>query len=183
MPRLTPVDRKTATGRTKELLDGVQAKMGTVPNLLGTLANSPAALTAYLQLSDAVSGGSLDAKTREAIALAVAGINECDYCASAHSFISSSLKVDKDEISRRLRGTSEDPKVDAVLALTRAVVETKGRVSDGDLAAARDAGISDAEVSEVVANVALNVFTNYFNHVADTEIDFPAVSVKQALAA
>lgn len=183
MPRLSPVDRSTAEGKTKELLDGVNAKMGTVPNLLGTLANSPAALAAYLQIGDALSGGVFDAKTRDAIALTVAGINKCDYCASAHSFISSSLKVDQTEIARRLNGTSEDPKVNAVLALTRAVVETKGRVSDADLANARTAGVTDAEIAEIVAHVALNILTNYFNHVADTEIDFPVVSVSESIAA
>lgn len=183
MPRLSPVDRNAAEGQTKALLDGVHAKMGTVPNLLGTLANSPAALSAYLQIGDALSGGVFDPKTRDAIALTVAGINKCDYCASAHSFISSSLKVDQTEIARRLNGNSEDPKINAVLALTRAVVETRGRVSDADLSDARAAGVTDAEIAEIVAHVALNILTNYFNHVADTEIDFPVVSVSESIAA
>ncbi len=183
MPRLSPVDHATAEGRTKELLDSVQAKMGTVPNLLGTLANAPAALAAFLQAGDALSSGVFDAKTRDAIALTVAGLNKCDYCASAHAFISSSLKVDQTEIARRLNGTSEDPKLNAILSFTRSVVETKGRVNDEDLQAARAAGISDAEITEIVAHVALNVFTNYFNHVADTEIDFPVISVSESIAA
>ena len=140
-------------------------------------------LQAYLSFSEALAGGAFDGATREAIALAVARENRCDYCASAHSAIAKSLKVDGAEIDRNLAGRSVDPRLSAILAFATAVVEKRGLVTDADFAAARQAGLSDAEISEVVGNVAHNLFTNYFNHVAETEIDFPVVRTGQQDAA
>jgi len=183
MPRLNAIDPATATGEAKALLDGVQKKLGAAPNLLRTLANAPSALKAYLGFGEALSGGHFDAKSREAFSLAVAGANACEYCASAHTAISKSLKVDDVEINRRLRGHSADPKLDAALVFARKVVDTRGLVGDDDIKAVRDAGHDDGAIAEIVANVAVNIFTNYFNHVADTEIDFPKVDLSQAKAA
>ncbi|MBI1338809.1 carboxymuconolactone decarboxylase family protein [bacterium] len=176
MARLSQIDPAAAAGRPKELLDGVKAKLGRVPNLTRVLANEPAALEGYLGLSAALGAGRFDIRTREAIALAVAGANACDYCASAHTAISQSLKVDATEISERLAGRSADPKLAAALAFTRELVAERGRVSDASLAAVKAAGHDEAAIVEIVANVALNLFTNYVNHVAETDIDFPVVS-------
>lgn len=183
MPRVQPIDPKSATGEAAELLGAVQQKLGMVPNLLRTFANQPAVLKSYLSFSEALSGGGFDAPTREAIALAVAGENGCDYCASAHTAISSSLKVDRSEIDSNLAGTSSDPRVAAILTFAKAVVAERGWVSDRDIDAARQAGLSDADIAETVGNVAFNIFTNYFNHVADTDIDFPVVRTGQRRAA
>lgn len=183
MPRVNPVDPATATGETKVLLDGVQKKLGITPNVIRTIANSPAALKAYLGVGEALSGGSFDAKTREAFALAVAGANSCEYCASAHTALSKSLKVDDVEIDRRLGGRSSDPGLDAALVFARTVVEKRGLVSDDDIAAVRAAGHDDGAISEIVANVVANIFTNYVNHIAETEIDFPKVDLAKAKAA
>ena len=180
MPRINAVDPATADGRAKELLDGVQKKLGLTPNLMRTMANQPAVLDAYLKLGDALGHGSFDARTREAIALATAGANACDYCASAHSAISKGLKVPASEIEAHLGGRSADQKLDALLAFSRAIVAKRGEVTDMDLAAVRSAGHADSAIVETVANVALNILTNYLNHVAQTEIDFPAVTVRQA---
>jgi uncharacterized peroxidase-related enzyme len=165
------------------MLDAVQRKLGITPNLIRTMANAPAALKAYLGFSEALSGGRLDAKSREAIALTVAGANSCEYCASAHAAVSKSLKVDDAEIGQRLDGRSRDPKLDAVLGFARKVVDTGGLVSDNDLAALRAAGHDDEVIVEIVANVAANIFTNYFNHVAQTETDFPKVQLGNRKAA
>lgn len=183
MPRLPAIDPVTATGEAKVLLDGVQKKLGVTPNILRTMANAPAVLKAYLELGEALSGGSFDAKSREAFALAVAGANACDYCASAHTAISKSLKVDDSEIDLRLRGHASDPKLDAALVFARKIVEKRGFVSDDDIAAVRGAGHNDGTIAEIVANVAANILTNYFNHVAQTEVGFPKVDLATARAA
>ena len=183
MPRLTALDPATADGEAKTLLDAVQGKLGVTPNILRTMASAPAALQAYLGFGEALAGGRFDARSREAIALTVAGANSCDYCASAHAAVSKSLKVDEAEIALRLHGHAGDPKLDAALVFARALVEKRGWVSDDDLAAVRGVGHDDGAIVEIVANVAANLFTNYFNHVAQTDIDFPKVEAAARQAA
>ena len=180
MPRLQAVDPSAATGETKSLLDAVQSKLGMAPNIIRTLANSPAALKAYLGFSDALATGTFDARTREAFALTVAGANTCEYCASAHTAISQNLKVEKEEIVRCLRGHSSDPKLDAALVFARKIVDQRGFVSDGDIELVRKEGYDDEAITEIVANVVANIFTNYINHVAETDIDFPVVRAQAA---
>lgn len=174
MTRIAPVSPGSASERSQKLLDGVKAKLGMVPNLMSTLAHSPAALDAYLRFSDALSSGVLDGRTREKIALAVGQANSCQYCLSAHSAIGKMVGLSAEEIRDARLASADDLKTDAILKLSERIVETRGRVSDEDLAAARDAGVTEAEVTEVVANTALNLLTNYFNHVAETDVDFPA---------
>jgi uncharacterized peroxidase-related enzyme len=183
MSRIPTIDPSTATGEPKELLEAVQSKLGMAPNILRIMANAPAALKAYLGFGEALSGGRFDAKSREAIALAVAGANSCEYCASAHAAVSRSLQVDEPEIAERLRGRSSDAKLDAALVFAAQIVDKGGFVSDEDLATVRAAGHDDEAIVEIVANVAGNIFTNYFNHVAQTEIDFPKVALETSHAA
>ena len=183
MSRLIPVDPATAAGETKVLLDGVQKKLGMTPNIIRTIANAPAALKAYFAINEALTGGRFGTKTREAFALAVAGANACEYCASAHTALSKSLKVDDIEIDRRLNGHSSDPALDAALVFARKIVEKRGFVSDDDIGTVRAAGHDDGAIAEIVANVVANIFTNYVNHIAQTEIDFPRVDLTKAEAA
>ena len=183
MPRLTPIDPARAEGKAKALLDGVQKALGTTPNLLRTLAHSPAALQAYLDLGKSLGGGSLSAEAREAIALTVAGENDCDYCASAHTALGCQLGVAASELAGNLAGRSGEPKLAAALNFARAVVVKRGWMSDADLRHVREAGVSDGEIAEVLAAVAANTFSNYFNHVAGTEIDFPPVKTSHKAAA
>jgi len=178
MSRIPAIDPQSASGETAELFKTAEKNMGAVPNIIRVLGNSPAALKAYLTLSDILSETGFDAKEREAIALAVAGANGCNYCASAHSYISQSLKVSDDEIQRRLRGETEDPRLQAALTFARTLVEKKGWADDADLQAARDAGLGDKEIIELVALTVANFLTNYTNHVAETEVDFPEVSAR-----
>lgn len=174
MSRLPLVDPATATGPAKNLLDAVGKKLGIVPNMTRALANSPAALKAYLDLSGALAGASLDAKTRERIALAVGEVNGCDYCVAAHSTIGGKLGLTREELLDARLGTADTPKTRAVLRFARNLVLQRGLATDGDLVDVRAAGVTDGEIAEIVAVTALNVFTNWFNHVADTPIDFPA---------
>ena len=180
MSRLTQIAPDTATGKTKELLDAVKSKLGLVPNMVRAMANSPAALNAYVQFSGALAGGSLSARNREQIALAVGQANECNYCLSAHSALGTMAGLTPDQIRESRQGTAADGKTDALLHFARKLVETRGQVSDGDVDAVRQAGLTDGEIAEAVAGVALNIFTNYFNHVAATDIDFPKVDALPA---
>jgi uncharacterized peroxidase-related enzyme len=173
MSRIHQVNPQSATGKAKELLDAVQGKLGLVPNMTRAMANSPAVLDGYLSLSGSLSKGALSAKSREQIALAVAQANECEYCLAAHSAIGKMVGLSVDQILDSRRGTSVDPKTDAIIQFARQVVDQRGLVSDANIAQVRAAGLDDGAIAEIVANVALNIFTNYFNHVAETEIDFP----------
>ena len=173
MSRIHQINPQSATGKAKELLDAVQSKLGLVPNMTRAMANSPAVLDGYLSLSGALSKGALSAKSREQIALAVAQANECEYCLAAHSAIGKMVGLSVDQILDSRRGTSVDPKTDAIIQFARQVVDQRGLVSDANIAQVRAAGLDDGAIAEIVANVARNIFTNFFNHVAETEIDFP----------
>lgn len=173
MPRINPVDPATASGRAKELLDIVQQKFGFMPNLARTMVVQPAVLDAWLKFGDALGQGSFDARTREAVALTISGANACNYCASVHSAVSQALKIPPKEIEYRLAGYSDDPKLDALLKFTRTIVSKRGEVTNADVAAVKGAGYDNGAIIEIVANVALNILTNYLSHVAETDIDFP----------
>jgi len=175
MTRIPALDPATATGKQKTLLDAVQKKLGRVPNLMRTLAQAPAALDGYLALSGALASGSLDPKVREQIALTVAEANLCDYCLSAHSAIGGMVGLSTDEVAAARQATAGNQKTNAILKLARSIVVNRGELADGDLATARAAGVSDGEIVETTANVALNILSNYVNHVAQTVVDFPPV--------
>lgn len=176
----TPATIEAAPAAAHELLNGVKASLGLVPNLYRLTANSPAALNGLLSLSGALGKGSLTAATRERIALAIANVNGCSYCNSAHSYIAANmLKLPDDEIASARNGKSSDQKAAAAVALARKIALSRGAVADTDLAAARLAGLSDGELVEIVAHVALNVFTNYVNEVFGTEIDFPVLQAER----
>ncbi len=182
MPRLAALEPSAATGKAKGLLDAVQKTLGMTPNMTRTFAASPAALEAYVAFNGALARGLLDARVREQIALTVAEANGCDYCLSAHTALGGRLGLAADALERSRHAQASDPKVQGALVFARAVVDSRGDVSDADLADVRAAGYSDGEIAEIVANVAINVFTNYFNQVARTEVDFPRVSAREAPA-
>ncbi len=174
MKTLETINPETATGKAKELLDAVQTKLGMVPNLVRALANSPAALEVYLGFG-ALEHGSLSPALREQIALTVAQINGCDYCLAAHSAIGMMVGLSKEQVTDSRRATASDSQTATALRFAKAVVEKKGWASEEDLDQVRAAGFSDGDITEIIAHVAKNIFTNYFNHVAQVEIDFPAV--------
>lgn len=180
MSRIAIPAREDAPEKSQPLFDAVEKQLGVVPNLFRLIGNSPAALEGYLGLNGAL-GRTLDAKTRERIALAIAQANGCDYCLSAHAYLGLNLaKIDDAEIALNRAGHSGDAKADAAVVFARKVLDTRGRVSDAELAAVRLAGFTEAQVIEIVAAVAVNVLTNYVNNVADTDIDFPVVLAAEA---
>lgn len=174
MQRITAINHEESTGKARELLDGVKAKIGFAPNMMKTMASSPAVLEAYLNFSGSL-GTTLNAKLREQIALTTAEINGCQYCASAHTAIGKMSGLDESAIISARRAASDDTKVDAALKFASALVVSRGKVSESDIEAVKAAGYGEKEIAEIVANVALNIFTNYFNETAGTEIDFPAI--------
>ncbi len=180
MANLKPVNPGEVTGKVKQLFDVLQQKLGMVPNLAKVLANSPAALNAYLSFSGALSEGKLSAKTREQIAVAVANINTCDYCLSAHNALGKLAGLGADDLSLAQSAEAHDPKTAAALRFAVKVVRERGLLSVSEVESLRPAGYSDGEIVEIVAAVALNIFTNYFNHIAGTEIDFPVVKTTAA---
>ncbi|MEQ8265371.1 peroxidase-related enzyme [Pseudohaliea sp.] len=180
MTRLNIPTIENAPEATRATLDAVEKQLGTVPNLFRLIANSPAALTAFTGLQGALSQA-LDVKTRERIALAVAQVNGCDYCLSAHTYLGLNLaKLGAEEIALNRRGHSADTRADAAVQFAATVARDRGHVADDAIDAVRNAGFSDAQIVEIVALVAENTFTNYLNEVARTEIDFPVVLAADA---
>jgi len=182
MSRLSiPATVAEAPAASGPLLEAVNKQLGAVPNLFRLVANSPAALEGYLGMSGALGKGALPAATRERIALAVAQINGCDYCLSAHTYLGKTLnRLDDAEMTANRHGASNDPKAAAAVRFAAKVARERGTVGDDDLRAVRQAGYDDAQIVEIVEHVALNVWTNYINKVAQTEIDFPVVSTAAA---
>jgi uncharacterized peroxidase-related enzyme len=172
-----------ATPEAQETLAAVHAALGITPNLFRVAANSPAALNGLVGLNGALGKGRLRAKVRESIALEVAQENGCDYCLSAHSALGKGAGLSDAAIADARHGGASDPHTQAILNLAGEIVRQRGAVGPGAVARAKAAGVTDAEVVEIVAHVALNVFTNYLNIVAGTEIDFPVVRAAEFASA
>jgi uncharacterized peroxidase-related enzyme len=183
MPRITALSSSSASAAAKSLLEATHAKIGMVPNLYSTLAHSPAALTGYLQQTEALSGGVLAPTLREQLALVTAGVNGCDYCASAHTLMGKGAGLSAAETDKNLSGLATDAKAQAALDFAKAILQSRGHVTDGQLQSVRGAGFSEAEIVEIVAHVAVNTLTNYLNNVAETVIDFPRVRTTRSQAA
>ncbi|OYU33574.1 carboxymuconolactone decarboxylase family protein [Novosphingobium sp. PASSN1] len=182
MPRIPqPATVADAPQAAQPLLEAVGKQIGSVPNLFRLVATSPQALEGYLGMSGALAKGALPAATRERIALAVAQINGCDYCLSAHTFMGKNLaRLDDAEITANRNGASNDPKADAAVRFAAIVAHSRGHIADADFAAVKLAGYTDAQIIEIVQHVALNIWTNTFNNVFQTEIDFPVVTARVA---
>ena len=178
MARINALSPDVTTGKSKELFDAIQGKLGMVPNMMRTMGNSPAVLNGYLSLSGALNDSSIGGKLNELIALTVANANGCDYCNAAHSYIGEKLVgIDVASIDSARFGQSQDAKIEAALTFAKEVVATRGQVANSDIDEVKAAGYNDAQVAEIVAAVALNIFTNYFNNVAETVVDFPEVAL------
>ncbi len=176
MPRLNVVQPDAATGPAREIYDELTKKMGKVINIFQGMANSPAALKAYLAMSGALSEGMLSPHDREVIYLAVSENNGCHYCVSAHTLLAQRAGMSNDAIlaARQFAPTNEQHL--ALLTFVRRVIETKGFVTDEELAAVRQAGYSDGQIAEAIAFIGLATYSNLFNHVHGTELDFPAAA-------
>jgi uncharacterized peroxidase-related enzyme len=175
MTRISLFDPAAATGRTKLLLDSLQARRGRVTTMVRVLANSPAALNAYFSFNSAMAGCTLPAALRERIAIAVAQANGCETCLAAHTAFGKEEGIPDEELSLARRADSSVSQDAAALRFALQVLKTCGRVSDEELAAVRAAGFGDAAIMEILGTVFINAFTNAVNHVAETEPDYPRV--------
>ncbi|MCA8985569.1 MAG: carboxymuconolactone decarboxylase family protein [Planctomycetaceae bacterium] len=173
MQRLNSVHPELAQGRTRELLDAVHQAFGVVPNTAQVMANSPAVLESFLAFSTAMSGAKIGPKLHNQVKLTTSETNSCDYCTSILSAVAPSAGLSAADILAGRTGNSEDLRTKAALAFAHAVLESRGKVSDQQLAAVWEAGYGDAEIVEIVASVVLGCFTNFLNNVADTELDIP----------
>ncbi len=180
MPNISALTIETAPAASKPLLEAVRAKMGKVPNLLGTLAQAPAGLQSYLGLSEALGGGSFSGGERELIALAIGEANSCDYCLAAHTMIGAMQGLNAESMQKARAGGLGDAKLEALTSLAREIVVTRGRPSQASLDVFRSSGWSDTHLIELIAHVALNTLTNYTNHIARTAVDFPPAPALQS---
>jgi uncharacterized peroxidase-related enzyme len=179
MSRLKVIDPAQATGKAKDLLVGVQKKLGLTPNMTKVMANSPAVLEGYIHFSGSLGSGSLSPRLREQIALVVGETNGCEYCVSAHSTIGKLVGLKETEIGMSRVAEGTNPRETAALKFARELVRSQGRVGKEAVEALKAADFNDGEVAEIIANVALNIFTNYFNNTTDVDVDFPRVALRK----
>ncbi|MFI7672222.1 carboxymuconolactone decarboxylase family protein [Actinophytocola sp. NPDC049390] len=175
MNRIDLIAPDQITDGRAETLAEIKNAFGLVPNMFKAVANSPAALTSMWAQFGALADGVLGAKLGEQVAVAVADRNRCDYCLSAHTLLGKKAGATAEEMAEAQSGRSADPRTSAVLTLATALVDKRGQIADSDVQAARDAGLSQEEIVETVAHVALNVFTNYINVALGVPVDFERV--------
>ena len=180
MSRITTVSNESANTEQLNLLNAIQSQLGMVPNFLRVFAHSPDALKAFLGLHHIANYGSLDAATRERIALALAQQNQCEYCLSAHTAIGRKAGLNGAEIEANRAGSSQDAKAAVAVRFARALAEHNGEVTNAELQSMRDAGYSEADIVEVITHVGMNVLTNILGKASRVEIDFPKVALKEA---
>lgn len=173
--RIETLNPEATTGKSKELFNAVQSKLGFIPNLIKVFGNSPATLQTYLSLGELTASGNFNNKFREQLALAIAEENQCNYCLSAHTAIGkmNGLTDEQTELSRQ--AIAADTKTQAGLQFAQAVTKNRGQVSTKAIQAVKEAGFNDEDILEIVLNVVSNTLTNYVNHIAETEVDFPSV--------
>lgn len=183
MSRIEALNPETATGKTKELFTAIQGKLGMVPNLMRTFGNSPAVLEGYLGFSGALGASAIGPKLGELLALTVANANGCEYCNAAHSLIANKIAgIPTDVIAAARRGEAADAKTQAALTFARTILNTRGNVSEADVQGLKEVGYTAAEIAEIIAHTALNIFTNYFNNAIKVELDFPEVPLEEVAA-
>src|SRR5882757_2173127 len=152
MPRTAVANIEQVAADSKPTFDAFTKNIGFTPNMLATFALSPIAFNSWATLRGSLSKA-LDLKTRESISLTVSEVNSCDYCLAVHTFGAKHAKMSADEIILARKGHASDPKRDAGVQFARKVIETRGKGSDADVKAVRDAGYTDANVMEIVALV------------------------------
>lgn len=175
--RIPLIDRASAPASVAGTLDAIHGAFGATPNMFRTVAQSPAALNAMWGFFGALGGGSIDAPLGEKIAVAVANRNDCHYCLAAHTALGRKAGASAAEMGAAQTGQSDDPRTAAALAFALKLVEARGQVAEADVQALRAAGFSDGQVVEIVAHVALNLFTNYVNVAFAVPVDFPSVAL------
>lgn len=180
MNRIPLIQTETTTPDRQALLNNVHKAFGATPNMFRAVANSPAALQSMWGSFGALGKGKLGARLGEQIAVAVANENGCDYCLAAHTYIGQGAGLSAETLAAAQLGQSSDPKTAAALRFALTLTRERGNASAADLAAVRAAGFSDEEIVEILAHVALNIFTNYTNIAFAVPVDFPKVALRQA---
>ncbi|MFN6993400.1 MAG: carboxymuconolactone decarboxylase family protein [Aquincola tertiaricarbonis] len=180
MNRIPLVDRQATTADRKALLDAIHGTFGATPNMFRAVANSPAALQSMWSAFGALGGGVLPAKLGEQIAVAVADRNACEYCLAAHTALGRKAGASAEEMQQAQAGESADARTQAALRFALKLVNDRGQVADADVQAVRAQGFTDEEIVEILAHVALNLFTNYVNVAFAVPVDFPAVKLRHA---
>ncbi|MCO5091373.1 carboxymuconolactone decarboxylase family protein [Bosea sp. (in: a-proteobacteria)] len=180
MPHVNLVDQASAPEASRATLRQIAAAFGTVPNMFKAVANSPAALASMWGAFGALGKGRIGAKLGETIAVAIADRNRCDYCLAAHTVLGQKAGATAAEMAEAQLGRAADPKTAAALAFALKVVENRAAVGAADVEALRAAGFDDEAVVEIMAHVALNLFTNYVNVAFAVPVDFPVVALSRA---
>ncbi len=180
MSRLPLPTAANAPAASQPLLTQIQGAFGATPNMFRAVANSPAALASMWGSFGALGGGVLPAKLGEQIAVAVADRNACNYCLAAHTMLGKKAGATAEEMTEAQAGRSSDPQTAAALGFALKVVDNRANVDEADIAALRDVGFSDEAIVEILAHVALNLFTNYVNVAFDVPVDFPGVKLRKA---
>ena len=180
MTRVLLIEEGQASDERKELLDQIKNTFGAVPAMFRATANSPAALKSMFGSFGALGNGSLPTKLGELIAIAIANRNSCEYCLAAHAALGRKAGASATEIADAQIGRSGDPRTAAALTFALKLVNERGQVSDTDVATLRTVGFDDEGIVELIAHVALNLFTNYVNVALDVPVDFPAVKLRNA---
>jgi alkylhydroperoxidase family enzyme len=173
MQRVEMIQREQAKGRAKELLATVEQAFGVVPNATRVMANSPAVLDSFLSFSTAMGTAKIGDKLHTQVKLAASEANACSYCTSILCALGSHSGLTAADLVEGRSARAADRRADAALKFGRAVLETRGKVTDDDLRVVRKAGFDDGEIVEIVASVVLGCFTNFLNNVAQTDLDVP----------
>lgn len=178
MSRIQIPELNSASGATAEVYAEIKKVAGTVPNTFAAIgAHGPAALKAILQADGVLARGTLSSADQETVKLTVSVVAGCDYCVAAHSLLGKRAGLTPETLKQIRAGQpTGNAKRDALIRLVRTLAETSGTISDEAFAAVKDAGYSDAELVDVSLAFATTAFTNVFNRINDTKIDFPAVA-------
>jgi uncharacterized peroxidase-related enzyme len=182
MSRIPLVNPADASGSAKDLLAQIHGAFGATPNMFRAVANSPAALQSMWGAFGALGGGAIAPQLGEQIAVAVADRNACNYCLAAHTALGRKAGVSSAAMAAAQAGESSDPRTAAALRFALQLVEARGQVSAADVQALRDVGFDDGQIVEILAHVALNLFTNYVNVAFDVPLDFPSVKLRAGAA-
>ncbi|MDP7005040.1 MAG: carboxymuconolactone decarboxylase family protein [Phycisphaerales bacterium] len=174
MPRLTNIDPTTDTGAGADLLNGpLKAKQ---INIYKGLAAHPSLFEAFMAWGRGSKGGGLTPQEGEVVQLLAAEKMHCEYCTSAHTVVSSGLGLSEDDCLNIRKRRSDDPKIQSLINFTAETLDSYGNVSDETLQAFMDAGYTTESAIEVVAGISIMTFTSLYNHVNQTEVDFPQVA-------
>lgn len=180
MAHVSLVDPASSPAAVKPALDAIKGAFGVVPNMFKAVANSSAALNSMWGSFGALGAGKLGARLGEELAVAIANANACEYCLSAHTALGRKAGASADDMAAAQVGHSHDPRTQAALTFALKVVRDRAAVTEADIAALKSAGFDDEAVVEIIAHVALNLFTNYVNVALNVPVDFPGVKLQRA---